>query len=599
MSLNRSTRLTVFLAAALLIPAANGLAAPAAGPKPVSVFPSPGTPVASNTTTFSFRGLKPGNLGPVRVVGSSSGRHGGRRLVHSDGNGVSFVPRRAFSPGETVSVFTRKAIKLARGGDFRVRIGRSLGRGGIQPVSRVPNRFPRLHSKPGLRPPSLDVLTSTEESVPGQILFAPKQTGLTIADRSGRITWFRPTVFDGGSEVQDFNVQTYRGKRVLTYWKARSQAGNDQKGSFNILNRNYTRIARFGMGNGYRPDAHEFVISPRSTALALAYRVVRRDLRKFGGPRNGRVLDNVVQEIDIRTGAVLFEWHSIGKVGLEASISRPDGRTPWDYFHVNSVEDDGDSFLVSARKVNTVYRISKRTGRIRWRLRGDGVESRNDFEMGPGTSFGYQHDARRLPNGDISLFDNGVAKSFPNIQDESSALVLRLRGDSAETRRAGLVKRFVHRPSPVMSGSQGSAQVLAGGGAFVGWGSMPRLTEFTPDGDIAFDATFEQAPVNSYRARKVVWNGVPNGRPALASRRKGEGMTVWASWNGAGNIDHWRVLAGPGAKRLKLVRTAPWRGLETAIPVSQRRAVIRVQAISASGKVLGQSAVAPLGKRAG
>ena len=569
----------------------------AADNKPVSVFPSPGTPVASNTTTFSFRGLKPGNLGPVRIVGSKSGRHRAARLAHSDGKGVSVVPRRGFVPGETVRVFTRRAVKLAREGDFRVRIGRSLGRGGIQPVATAPNRFPRLHSKPGLRPPPIDVLTNTGEASPGRILFAPKQTGLTIADRAGRVTWFRPTGFDGGTEVQDFKVQTYRGQPVLSYWKALAQPGGSQRGTFNILNRKYTRIARFGMGNGYRPDAHEFTISSRNTALALAYRVVRQDLRKWGGPRDGRVLDNVVQEIDIKTGAVLFEWHSIGNVGLASSVSRPEGRQPWDYFHVNSIDDDGDALLVSARKVNTIYRIDRQTGRVRWRLRGDGRDRRNDFRMGPGTAFGYQHDAQRLPNGDLSLFDNGVAKSFPNIQEESSALVLRLRGDSPKDRRATLVKRFVH-PEPMRSGSQGSAQILPGGGAFVGWGSKPRLTEFTPDGEVAFDATFSRSPVNSYRARKAPWNGLPNGRPAIASRHKGRGMTVWASWNGAGNIVSWRVLGGPDAKRLKAVATKPWTGLETAIAVPQRRAVIRVQALGSGDEVLGQSAVAPLGKRA-
>ncbi len=67
--------------------------------KPVSVYPAPKTPVASDTTTFSFRGVKPKNMGKVKVVGSETGRHGGKRIAHPDGKGVSFDPKRQVRTG--------------------------------------------------------------------------------------------------------------------------------------------------------------------------------------------------------------------------------------------------------------------------------------------------------------------------------------------------------------------------------------------------------------------------------------------------------------------------------------------------------------------
>lgn len=559
----------------------------------VNVYPSPGTPVASDTTTFSFRGLQPAELGKITILGSRSGRHFGKRLKHSDGLGVSIVPNREFVRGEKVTIRTSEKIQGARHGDFTVRIARFYSDDLKMSRPRKKNSFPALKSRPGLRPPRLQVLKTKPEAGEQKVFFAPKETGLTIADRLGRVSWFRPTEYGGrGQEVQDFRVQTYRGKPALTYWRgAASQHGNFQVGRFHILNEKFNEIARFGAGNGYQPDAHEFVISPRSTALAIAYRGVTWDLRKFGGKRHGKVFDNVVQEIDIPTGAVLFEWHSIGNVKLGDSVSRPekDG-FPWDYFHLNSIEDDGDGYLLSARKTSSIYRISK-TGQVDWRMRGDGRKpSRNDFAMGKGTRFGYQHDARRLPNGDISLFDNAVAKQFAPIRHQSSALILRIAENKVK-----LVKRYDH-PKRVAAKSQGSSEVLPNGNVFVGWGSEPRLTQFGAAGDVIFDATFE-APVNSYRAYLSGWQGTPPGRPAIASLGSGRGGTVWASWNGSSDVSRWRVLTGPGQGDLHLAKEAPWTGLETAMPVKRLGAWVQVEALGAQGQILATSRVTRAGTR--
>ena len=77
----------------------------AAGPAEAAVvtFPLPGTETASPRTQISFRGVKPGELGTVRVTGSRSGRHGGRLRAHSDGGGASFFPS---LPSGRASVFT-------------------------------------------------------------------------------------------------------------------------------------------------------------------------------------------------------------------------------------------------------------------------------------------------------------------------------------------------------------------------------------------------------------------------------------------------------------------------------------------------------------
>lgn len=566
---------------------------------PVSVFPQPGTPVASESTTFSFRGTKPRHMGPIKVYGSRSGRHGGRRQAHSDGRGVSFIPKRKFVRGETVRVFTRKKIWGARKGDFRVRIGRFYGDDDKRGRPGAPNNFPRLHSRPDLKPPQFKVLKRTKEAYPGRIFFAPKQTGLTILDSYGRINWFQMTGYGGnGQQVQDFKPQRLNGRQVLTYWKGASTSrGFSQIGYFTILNRKYNVIKRFRMGNGFKPDAHELTLTPRGTAIMLGYRGL------YWGRNNRKVMDNIIQEVDLKTGAVLFEWHSLGNVSLAASMRKPptDG-TPWDYFHVNAATNDGNSLLVSARHVNSIYRVDRRTGWVRWRLRGDHRKPKaNDFRVGNKLRFGYQHDAHRLPNGDISLFNNGsVGRNvMPDVTKESFGMIIRLRGTGRKgnPRRATLVKRFRHEPKPVVSGSQGAFTVLPNGNGFVGWGSNHRISEITPEGKVAFDLVFDSAPKNSYRARKVQWMGIPKRRPAIASQRHKNGATVWASWNGATKIRRWRVLTGPDAKHLRVVETSPWRNLETAIRTGKLGRKVMVQALDGEGKVLDGSKLIEVGKQ--
>ncbi len=596
---------TAALAASLLVLPGLGGGTPARAATPVSVFPAPGTPVASDETTFSFRGLRPGNLGRVRVVGSRSGPMDTTRLRHSDGRGVSLVPEGRFTPGENVRVYTDQRIRLARGGDFRVRIGRFYGNDRRRAGPQVPLSTSGLNSRPELDPPDLELLTRTDAVSPGKFLIAPRSDGLTIVDNRGRVVWFRPTSHGGKGEiVANLRRQTLDGKPVLTYWKASTDSREKFRlATFEILDDRYRRIARFTPGNGNKADLHELEITPRGTALILAVRGVRWDATRQGGSARTKVLDDIVQEIDLKTGAVLFEWHSLGNVGLATSAEAipTDGR-PYDYFHANSIADDGNSILLSARRQSTIYRIDRKTARIKWRLRGDRTKSwSNDFRMGQGTSFGYQHDARRLENGDISIFDNGsqsrddVQSTLPTVNPQSGAMVLDLGFDEGE-RTATLVERVEH-PEGLVSDSQGGAEKQANGNFVAGWGSLPRFTEFTPQGEIAFDMSFGETESNSYRAFKSKWRGLPAGRPALASGRTGEESTVWASWNGATGLRRWKVFTGPGRNSLAEVGSSPWKNLETAIPVPALDRMVQVAAIDGGGREIARSRVVKRGGR--
>jgi hypothetical protein len=240
-----------------------------------------------------------------------------------------------------------------------------------------------------------------------------------------------------------------------------------------------------------------------------------------------------------------------------------------------------------------------------WRLGG----RRSDFVMGERTPFSWQHDARRQPDGTLTLFDDGNTNSpqpAPNPsgsvaataapvatpqptgqppQHPSRGIILKL---DETVMAATLVGEFTH-PKALLATSQGNMQVLPNGNVFIGWGSTPWFTEFSPHGDVLFDATFPAA-VQSYRDYRFPWRGTPADEPAVAtSGGSGGGVTVYMSWNGATDVASWDVLTGDSPSSVSAVLNAPKTGFETAVLLPVVKAYVAVQAKDASGTVIGSS----------
>ena len=249
-----------------------------------------------------------------------------------------------------------------------------------------------FRSRPDLRPPAIRVNANLAGTAPGHIFVSPKkgpgeeaptQDAPLIVDASGEPVWFHP-LQDAEADSFTFEVQTYRGERVLTWWEG-LHTGYGQ-GEYVILDGSYREIARFGAQNGYEGDHHEFLITPEDTALITIYHEVPIDLSGLGGPAEGAVLDGIVQEINIESGELLFEWHSLDHVGLEESLYEPpaDLAAPFDYFHINSVDPmPGGHLIISARRTCAVYKVDRETGEVVWRLGGRRATSRWDTAPGP------------------------------------------------------------------------------------------------------------------------------------------------------------------------------------------------------------------------
>jgi hypothetical protein len=294
------------------------------------------------------------------------------------------------------------------------------------------------------------------------------------------------------------------------------------------------------------------------------------------------VWDGIAQEIDIETGRVLFEWHSLEHVGIEESYIEPpyNPNHPYDYFHINSIDVEPDgNLLVCARNTWSVYKVERKSGEVLWRLGG----KNSDFEMGPGTQSAFQHDARRHQDGIISIFDNGA---HPQVHEESRGVLVGL-----DERKMGakLVREYTFSEKPT-STSQGNMQILPNSNVLIGWGSQPFITEFSHDGQPLLEAHFPPDG-ESYRAFRFPWSGHPIEDPAVAVEQlSAEKVKLYASWNGATEVESWEVLAGSRPGRLESVGEVPWDGYETAMLVQSSHSYLAVRAKEHSGRVLGTSA---------
>jgi hypothetical protein len=385
----------------------------------------------------------------------------------------------------------------------------------------------RWHSRPTLDPPVVTVTATGSDPAEGYFFIAPfgaaglaaatAQTGPLIVDAQGHVVWFRE--LPAGTAATDFRVQHYRGNPVLTWWEGEIQAGFGF-GQGVVLDAGYGEVVRVSAGNGYQADLHEFLLTPENTALITAYDRTTADLSAIGGAQQGAVLDSIVQEVDPATGRVLFEWHSLDHVGLDESQNAPpaSGSTPFDHFHVNSVglDDDGD-LLVSSRHTWTIYKLDRQTGEIQWRLGG----SKSDFTFGERAAFAWQHDARRRPDGTISVFDN-AASSFPTLTEpQSRGLVLDV---DTKAMTASLAGEYIH-PTGLVVVAMGNLQTLPGGEVTVGWGVVPQFTQHAVDGTVALDGSFPTGG-QSYRAYRLPWTAHPGTAPSVAAEPNADGSTT-------------------------------------------------------------------------
>lgn len=387
-----------------------------------------------------------------------------------------------------------------------------------------------------------------------------------VLDHRGNLVWMD----DRFRQTMNLNMQRFDGRDYLTFWSGKKVEGYGQ--GFNYMLDSSYQVAYTvdAVGQDLHADLHEFRLTENGTALLTVYAMTEIDLSPWGGPKRGWVLDGMVQEVDIKTGALLFEWRALDHFSISDSFLDVGdrGKSPeaaFDWFHINSVDkDSAGNYYISSRHLHNVFCVNS-SGDVVWQIGGKGNEFK-DFSGGAATDFSWQHHARwSLDDRTLTLFDNGA--SYDEVTGAASrGMVISL---DLEQKTATLVSCYVH-PRGYLSPSQGSFQILPPPNSrkdqngsfqstdfsrpvsshdhlFVGYGEMPGWTEFSADGQVLCDVTFGSMVftkfgwVQSYRAMKAPWVGRPKTVPTLKVTHSIFESTAYVSWNGATEVDSWRL----------------------------------------------------------
>ena len=248
-------------------------------------------------------------------------------------------------------------------------------------------------------------------------------------------------------------------------------------------------------------DGHEFDLRKNGDAWLISY-VPREnaDFSDIGGPESAWSAEAIVEQV--RDGKTIWRWSTRRNIHsyearriLESNFDgKDDGSVedPFDRVHMNSVDHAGDRVIVSLRNTDAVYGIDRATGEIAWKLGGaetpESLRIIGDYYEYPS---GAQHDARVLPDGTLSVFDNRTGL-------ESPPRVTRWRIDE-EKMTATLVEAY-EDPQVPGSAATGSSRFSRDGSLFVYWGDSHLMTEFSPERSIAFRLSIDGM---AYRAFPV------------------------------------------------------------------------------------------------
>lgn len=320
------------------------------------------------------------------------------------------------------------------------------------------------------------------------------QSANVIIDKSGREIWrYTPPA---GQGVSNFRTQMYKGHKVLTWWQGTGGGGHGS-GTAYIADDHYRIIETIPLGDGLTADAHEFRLTPDGRALITSYKEVTADLTSIGGARDGKMFDCIASVVDVATKKVLFHWSAMQHVPLTDSqfTVRLPGSATYDPFHMNAISlDPAGNLVISMRNTSAIYNVDPDTGAVNWQLGG----THSTLELGPGVQFGFQHDAEFDGPTTLRLFNNNSS----GLATAGLSSVQWINIDRAAN-RATLVRNQTH-PAGMVAFAMGNAQALPNGNTFVGWGMAPRISEFSPTGELLYDASL---PQGTYRAFFDEWTG--------------------------------------------------------------------------------------------
>lgn len=351
--------------------------------------------------------------------------------------------------------------------------------GGTRPLTSIPGDWPGLNVMTDMQPYDGNVyMTNYRFGVSSQV-----GAFRFVLDKDGQVV----TAFDGTPHY--FNDFKPLGDGRYSYFDAVAEA-------FYVLDSAFNPIDSIRAANGYVTDGHEFRITPDGDYMILAGDYVTMDVSRYyqGGDTAAIVLCPVIQEFDADKNLV-FQWRALDHFNVTDATHENLAEHTIDFCHSNAIEFDSDSnIILSSRHMDEITKIDRQTGDLMWRWGG----LHNQFVfVGDTTPFSHQHAVRRLPNGHITMFDNGNFRVHMPSYSRAAEFEL-----DEVNKTARLVWSFRHNPD-LYGFAMGYVQRLPNGNTFIGWGACDdaSVTEVDPVGTTQFEMVLDSSNY-SYRAYK-------------------------------------------------------------------------------------------------
>ncbi|MBX3619767.1 MAG: hypothetical protein KF891_07265 [Rhizobacter sp.] len=296
---------------------------------------------------------------------------------------------------------------------------------------------------------------------------------------------FKKTVIPGGATRYSFYDEAAAGIRVM-----------DE--SFTTLT--VVQALPFPDGNTYAIDGHDHVIVDDGHYIVGV--VAPKTVSNIPALPGSTVFVTGAGLQEIVGGVATFSWLSTDHPELYACSARGNAyaaNNGADYAHWTALALDGDGhWLATFRHLDAVLKIHRGSGAVDWVLGGPC----DQFALSSTQKFTSPHDARRAPDGRLTLFDVG-ATGVP-----SRVLAFGLDEASKTLGSFDTYTTDAH-----YSYNLGSAQLFASGRALVGWGEFDGLATDVSEYDLAtgslsFELTLLPSYCTngyfSYRARKFL-----------------------------------------------------------------------------------------------
>ncbi len=443
----------------------------------------------------------------IEVTGDKTGSIKGRIVISTDNKTLLFYPDKPFKLGEKVTVNLKNGISTinnqmlpAMNYSFQVlkqdnrptpeeyyklSVDRYMEDCNINNnvkfnYKNTQNRL--LEEKGAILPDSFPVMKiyNGKPTTPGYIFIAPFGGGQWFRDSTN---WM---IIMDNNGIPVLSAKTQKKVFALTMQQGLMTFYGLYGQGFFSVNDKLEIVNQYNCGNGYGADMHDFRLLPNGNSFVLAY-PEKKVLLTSGD--SSRVAGLIIQELDVNKN-VIFEWNAWDHFQFPYDEVKD---TLFDWIHCNAIEVESDtSILISSRHLDEITKIDRRTGDIIWRFGG----KHNQFELiNDDRGFQHQHDIRRLPNGDITFFDNGVGFA----PEYSRAVEYKL---DEEKMTAELVKEYDCNQENFAL-IMGNVQTKANGSKIIGWGSgSPQVTELGPDGEKVFEI---EMPRINYRAYRFQW----------------------------------------------------------------------------------------------